>query len=99
MTMDCNYYVNFDEGGKASVPQSETSSQSTLWMGATMPQMLENAEKLASDPEYRKQVEADVRSKLVPGESFWIDEMGIGHFWGALHVSDVGLHPSECRGG
>ena len=89
--MGNTYYADCGEGGDlvARPETTETSSMPALLMGATMPQMLENAEKLASNPEYRKEVEFDVRSRLAPGESFWIDELGIGHFWGALHVSGM----------
>jgi alpha-ketoglutarate-dependent taurine dioxygenase len=79
-------YVNYDDPLLPSQPQS--SSQSTLVVGATMSQLLKNAAKLATDLEMRKQVEANIRAKLNPGDSFWIDNMGIGHFQSALYVSN-----------
>lgn len=39
-------------------------------------------------PEF-KDICKDVRKTLKPGESYYIDDLGCGHFWAGLHVSDV----------
>lgn len=61
----------------------------TTNVGVTMSEMLRTSAELAANPELRRQFEEDRRSQLNPGESFYVDDVGIGHFHGALHVTNV----------
>lgn len=54
---------------------------------ATAKELWETMNRLAHDPIARKKVEEEVRKKLGKNESFYMDDMGIGHFFSALYIS------------
>ena len=56
---------------------------------ATLADLEETRHRLASDPALRSKVEAEQRTKLDPGWSFWIDDVGFGHLAGPMYVSRV----------
>ena len=45
--------------------------------------------KLAADPELRKEVEAEIQSRMAPGTTFYIDDQGLGHAFGPLIRSRI----------
>jgi hypothetical protein len=56
-------------------------------ISGTFADLMENMRALASSPEARRKFEEEQRKMLEPGVSFWVDEMGVGHFHGNLYVS------------
>jgi len=64
--------------------------------GSSMTDMLHTSSQLAENPELAHRVEDEVRKTLDPGELFWIDNIGIGHLSGNLHVS---LSVTDVSGG
>ena len=64
--------------------------------GVTMTEMLRTSAELAANPELRHRFEEDRRLQLNPGESFYVDDVGIGHFHGALHVTSVATSVVDC---
>ena len=65
-------------------------------IGVTMSEMLRTSAELAANPELRHRFEDEQRSQLNPGESFHVDNLGIGHFHGALHVTSVATSVVDC---
>lgn len=65
---------------------------------AFMTEMFRTMNELVSDPELRSRFEDEIRRKLPPGESFWIDEAGIGHYNGNMFVSNVSLSAVDSSG-
>jgi len=57
--------------------------------GVTMSEMLRTSAELAANPELRRQFEEDRRSQLNPGESFYVDDVGIGHFHTVSRNPDI----------
>ena len=65
---------------------------------ATLKELMESSRRLASDPKARAKAEAEQRAKLKDGESFYIDELGIGHFFSAnIHVSKIPTPPKKRK--
>jgi hypothetical protein len=65
-------------------------------VGYTSKEIFETAGELVRDPELCRRVEEEERSRLNPGESFWIDGLGCGHWCGNIYVSNVTISVKDC---
>jgi hypothetical protein len=54
---------------------------------ATAEELLENASKLSEDKDLREEIEEEIREDLPAGHTFYIDDFGMGHFWGPLYIT------------
>jgi len=62
-----------------------------VFSGATISEMMGASVRLVHDPAARKDVEDAVRSRLPPGCSFHIDELGIGRIACPTHVTSIAV--------
>lgn len=88
--------VNMDKPDEEPVKSGFTVSTTDK---PTSPQMLETMARLAADPELRRRVEDDIRSRIGYYDRFWIDGIGVGHYQGKLYVTSHGMLTKDSSSG